>query len=926
MNINRSRKQSYTKHITSWIIILLLTTLLTPPPLLPPAHSQSATPLMLVVTSAPRAVTADGGEYPILVIQIQNRTGFPVPASSDIQVVLSASKLEVGDVEQSVTIPKGATYTVAKFKTTKTPGTVNVTAAATGFTIGSSKVTTIDPSISPKKLVVELGPKQVLPELGANGTIVVQLQDANGIPARAPDSIIVSLSSSLLPIATVDPTLMIDAGRSYGRAYFYTTFTPGITTITASTSGYVTGSEVLTVKGPTPFKLAVYAAPSEITERGGVNTTIVVQLQDSNGTPVIAPVDVPVTVTPSNTTVGYVSKSSITIESGKTYANTSFIGLLGGSAKITATAQKYVAGLTTVTVARRGLADRGNLAIYLAPPTLLPDNRFHSAIYVQLKDSAGRIVASSRAVNIHLTSSNTEIGFVESPITIPPGSTYGIARFHSTHAAGVTTITASAADFSTTTATMKVTGAAPDQIKVSVVPKYLSPDGTSHKSLVIQLQDHNDEPVNAPSNVVITLSSSKTNIGTVDERVVLPAGTSTLTATFHSTLVAGTTTVTASASGFVSGSVDVVTVEPAPSLLTVTTAPSIVPADGGVYQPIVIQLQDSTGVPAKARHDITISLSSSNEDIGEVDRRVVLREGETFVKAAIRTSGKSGTTTITALASDYVGSSTKLTTILQPLTLTLTPKEVRLNVTDTATLNLSVKSDGAPVPGATVSWSTTIGNLPEASKVTNSSGSASATFRHYEAGTANVTATVSKIGYRTASTTVRIRVQPLNLVVASIPSLNIKTAEPILINVTVLSGGKPVQNATLSWKATKGTLGRASERTSAGGGGTAVFFSNEGGTAKINVTASKQGYLPALTTITVDIKAEAAATNTTTTPDQTATTSPQELTVAGLNLYMTLGLAAVLIVVILAAVLILRRRRRAPPKLGEGETVGIVEG
>ncbi len=850
-----------------------------------------------------------------------------MPASSDIQVVLSSSKLEVGDVEQSVTIPKGATYTVAKFKTTKTPGTVNVTAAATGFIIGSSKVTTIDPSVSPKKLVVELGPKQVLPELGANGTIVVQLQDANGIPARAPDSIIVSLSSSLLSIANVDPTLMIDAGRSYGRAYFYTTFTPGITTITASASGYVTGSEVLTVKGPTPFKLAVYAAPSEISERGGVNTTIIVQLQDSNGTPVIAPVDVPVTVTPSNTTVGYVSKSSITIESGKTYANTSFIGLLGGSAKITATAQKYVAGLTTVTVARRGLADRGNLAIYLAPPTLLPDNRFHSVIYVQLKDSAGRIVASSRSVNIHLASSNTEIGFVESPITIPPGSTYGVARFHSTHAAGVTTITASAADFSTATATMQVTGAAPDQIKVSVVPKYLSPDGTSHKSLVIQLQDLDDEPVNAPSNVVIALSSSKTNIGTVNERVVLPAGTSTLTAAFHSTLVAGTTTVTASASGFVSGSVDVVTVEPAPSLLTVATAPSIVPADGGVYQPIVIQLQDSTGVPSRARRDITISLSSSNEAIGEVDRRVVLREGETFAKAVIRTSGQAGTTTVTALASDYVGSSTKLTTVLQPLTVTLTPKELRINVTDTATLNLSVKSDGAPIPGTTVSWSTTIGNLSESLKVTNSSGSASVVFKHYEAAVANVTATVSKIGYQTASTTAKIRVQPLNLVVTTIPTLDIKTSEPVLINVTVLSSGKPVQNATLSWKAAKGNLGRASEKTGAGGVGSAVFFSNEEGTVKLNVTASKQGYISALTSITIGIKAAAAVPSTTaTTTSETTTQTTQEPTVGGLNLYLVLGLAAVLIVVILVAVLLLRRRRRGKAAPVEGEATNLLEG
>ncbi|MFQ6135435.1 MAG: hypothetical protein ACE5KU_06465, partial [Nitrososphaerales archaeon] len=202
--MRRIFRYSHIQRISVGITIFIIISTLTQLSLLPQASSQATEPLALVVTPAPSTVPADGSEYPIVVIQIQNSTGFPTPAPLDTNIVLSSSKREVGDVERTITIPKGTSYSIAKFRPTTTPGTTTITAAATGFTIGVSEVVTIDPSSSPMKLVVELGPKQLLPELGAKGTVVVQLQDANGVLARASDDILVALSSSHPSIATVD--------------------------------------------------------------------------------------------------------------------------------------------------------------------------------------------------------------------------------------------------------------------------------------------------------------------------------------------------------------------------------------------------------------------------------------------------------------------------------------------------------------------------------------------------------------------------------------------------------------------------------------------------------------------------------------------------------------------------------------------------
>ncbi len=909
------------------MIVLLLFSVFTQFPIVKPVSSQSIESKYLTVFLAPNTVPADGEEYDNIVVQMQNSAGFPIPALSDTVVLLTSSRGSVGDVEQTITIPSGSSFNVAKFRTTRTPGTTTITAVATGFEPNSANVITIDPSSSPMKLAVELAPKQLLPELDSKGTVVVQLQDANGLLARSLDDIVVSLSSSNPSVAIVNSSILIKAGQSYSYANFYTTLNPGTTSITASSSGFTTDSELLTVKGSTPVKLAVFSGPPEIPEKSGILSTIAVQLQDVNGVPVRSPIDVEVTLTISNTLVGSIVDPIITIEKGQTYAVTQFRGLELGTAEITATAQKYAAGFFSISVVRPGLANKGSLSLYLSPSVVIPDASYHDIIYVQLKDSAGKTVRADEDIKIHLSSSNTEVGKVESDITISSGSTYAIASFQSTHAAGSTEITVSADDFITASKLMVVSGAVPDSITIAVIPSQIPSDGGSHTALVLQLQNSLNEPANAPSDVVVTLSSTNTAIGTVDNTVVLSSGISTTTATFYSTLLPGSTTITASASGYNSLSVLVQTVEPAPSNLFISIVPPIIPASDEADGIIVVQLLDSAGLPARARSDVPILLSSSRTSVGESDSNVILHEGDTFVKADFHTSGESGTTKITVLSSGFVGSSSILSTVLYPINLTFLSDNLNVNISSTAGISILIQSSGVPIPDAIVSWSSDSGYFTNKQVTTNLSGIATSEFKHDTSKAASINVVVTKRGSVAVSDSIVVDITLLPLTI-SLPSTSIisQVSEPIALIATIKSGNKSVPEAAINWASSSGVLSRPVGQTDVNGKSSNTFYSNNVGNSIITLKANKVGYVNASTTITVTINEPIDIIDTPDNGTDVIDTPTSETTILGLDLVTVVGLVVAVIVIVVVIVLVLRRRTHGGnEELEEGDLGDLLE-
>lgn len=90
---------------------------------------------------------ADGKEYASIVVQLQDRAGFPVLAKSDVKISLSSGSLNAGSVEENVVITKGTSQTTAIFKTSLVDDeSFKITASSPGFTsVEAEMETTVQP-------------------------------------------------------------------------------------------------------------------------------------------------------------------------------------------------------------------------------------------------------------------------------------------------------------------------------------------------------------------------------------------------------------------------------------------------------------------------------------------------------------------------------------------------------------------------------------------------------------------------------------------------------------------------------------------------------------------------------------------------------------------------------------------------------------
>lgn len=165
-------------------------------------------------------------------------------------------KYLLGDVDREVVIRKGETYTKAKFRSTFSPGTTQITATAPGFATVQESVTTVGPILSKLAVYCVLS---VLPaDYKTYNAIVVQLQDSRGNRARDPmGNINVNLFSSSTTVGDVTSATTIRFGETYTTAAFTSTLIAGSTEITATTSGYTSGKAKMQTSIIDEFKLQV---------------------------------------------------------------------------------------------------------------------------------------------------------------------------------------------------------------------------------------------------------------------------------------------------------------------------------------------------------------------------------------------------------------------------------------------------------------------------------------------------------------------------------------------------------------------------------------------------------------------------------------------------------------------------------------------
>jgi len=421
-----------------------------------------------------------------------------------------------------------------------------------------------------------------------------------------------------------------------------------------------------TTIGVIPTKLAVYLGPPTLPAESGTHYAVFVQLQDAAGNPAYAPAGgVGVSLRSSNTTVGTVYTSAI-ISAGTNFASTYFTATsVPGTTLITASAAGYTSGTATMTTVPPSLSP-SKFAVYITPPKLPADNKvYYYTVTVQLQDATGKPAkAPSPGVTVSLASSNTLVGTVSSPITIPTGSTYAQTSLYTTYTSGSTLITAASAGYTSGSATMTTIATVPTKIAVYAAPQSVPADSSTHWNIIfVQLQDAAGNPARAPLTTGVSLISSNATVGTVQSPITISAGSTYATAYFSSTYTPGTTLITASAAGYTPGSVVMKTVAPNPTKLVVYPGP-LLPADNGWHSTAAVQLQDTAGTPARApAGGVSVTLTSSNLTVGTVSSPLTISAGSSFADFTFKATYTPGTTLITATSAGYATGTATMTTV-----------------------------------------------------------------------------------------------------------------------------------------------------------------------------------------------------------------------------------------------------------------------
>ena len=542
-------------------------------------------------------------------------------------------------------------------------------------------------------------------------------------------------------------------------------------------------------------------------------------------------------------------------------------------------------------------SDPSKLNIYSGPTSVLADNNTYNCVFVQLQDSAGQPARALQDTSISLSSSLTNIGTVDSAITILKGSTYASANFKTTFSPGTTTISASATGFATVQTTMTTIGPIPSAIAIYGFPSTLPADGNKYEAIMLQLQDSSGNPARAPQGgVQVALSFSDTTVGTISPIATILEGQTSATANFTTSTKAQTegrtesAIITATAQGYTSNQLTILTTPVAtnPNQLKIFVGPSKILADQNSYKQIAIELQNATGFVAVNQTNVLVTLSSNDQSIGKIDS-ITIPQMHTYALATLNTTYKAGSPTITAVATDLLSDHQSISTfgfIPSKLGIYCVPLNLPADNKTYQAIQVQLQdAQGRPAkdPQADVninlfSSQPTIGVVSSTLTIpfgkTQATGSLTVT---NAPGTTTITAQAS--GYTTglaSITTALIDYSPLQITLTANPN-SVTNAYTSSITAYITANGAPINGATISFASNNG--GSFGTTTEQGNGYYNVSFTapSFSTTTSCTITASglKTGYLSAQGTTQITVAPGSAPTATpTATPVSTATPAP----------------------------------------------------
>lgn len=778
----------------------------------------------------------------------------------------------------------------------------------------------------PYGLVLSSVPARIPADGQVYGALVVSLVNSSGLPVVAPYDIQVYLSSAVSGVADVPQSVAIHAGQSYVVANVTTSTTPGSASVTATAAGLKTASVLVRTVVPSGFPdhLVAFAVPPvQLARTTPSEGEIVVQVQDDLGLPARTAGAVTVSVSSSDKRVLNVSGSSFTIPAQSTAAWDNYTtGLVTGSASVTASATGFTSGSTSVTIVQApGLVLR-----VTAEPGLIAPGGSTGRIVVSLSDTFGDPAEAPANIQVYLTSSNLTVAVISTgssglspyPLTIPKDQTYAETTFTS-KSLGTTNITASAHGLVAGFGKVVVAKSLPPTgLRLFLAPNPVS-TGQYLKAIAVGLVHLNKTGAINPSvastatQAVVTASDNATGRVIWQQYITFNILDSYEAVTFSSTQLPSTTVVTAAAQNLVSAQAVMKTLRPdlpigpPPSRVVVSPITQSFPADGNLYQGLLISLQDSSGGPAVAPGDVPVHLSLNRTDLFQVvaaNSSVTVPANQGFAIAWVRTLAVEGTVNVTAGSSGFRPSWTLLSTRAPSparLALYASPSPAMLSPGGNQALLAIQLQDthGNPARArvqttvSLISSNTTLFARPLSVTIPVHSDYAVVPLKIGGPSTSVITAITP--GLRPANATFTSLRLPLGITLSSSAAI-IYPNQTATFTASVLAMHEPVQNATVAWHATGGTLSYQKSVT------------GSNGVASVKVTPTGLGVVLVYATISSALIGSVNSTSAQTVVINYPAKPPAPSLLSQIYSYLPYigaGVAAVVVV----AIFVIRRRR-----------------
>lgn len=775
----------------------------------------SAEGIFITLHFTPSVVDAKEGSYSIGFVNIANAKGDPILAKGDVEITLVSKNPSIATVVPKVVIPEGQHY--ANFDVTlgNTTGDVEISATFEDQIVSQNLIVGSTPSKFPDSLQLEILTPTTNMHVNTEMPLSVLLKSSDGTIIPAAEDIVVTLDYEESLIKTAEDKIIIKKGNHYGITTLTSLEDAGNSFVRATVADLnLSAVTDIKISSTTPSKLQLYIFPSRVTEFNDNTIEIFVGLEDINGFPTVATKDVTIGISADNDSLS--DRINAVLKNKKPIIKKGEFGFhvqpvmvftnLPENYTISVSSDNYqsVSKLFDVVEPMKPTDGKAkNKAVNVFVPSTLPtgakaivvyqtgaveddddpetekeDQGINVRVIDDLKEGeifpvqTGRNYYSTGSdANLKITSSDDSIlsivdaGFIRDTKSLPLAKNHGIAIITTGKKTGDVTVSVSLDGWGSGKAKTSIVNPLEPTQTIIFSPvgsdKIILDENGGFELFVLPL-DSAKRPTSLETGInylikpINELTKIQPRKNFVHEQFFAEPG-----------MTANSTNLNVVQVGVDSDPQLEATINF--EITRVSTAKIILPFERLIspnkINPIgTVQLIDYYGNPIQATKKLSVSLSSSNEQVLTVPKTVTIPAGSSFAKFPISvTSGATGTITISSNTKIMQGSSTQLfvETTSKQLKLFVQYPETPIDPNQEATITVFVDDEKAKaVKDALITLLTSDGAQAIPDRLsTSDSGQARFIFKAQSGPTASLTIKAAKVGYADTEKTLDLQIR-----------------------------------------------------------------------------------------------------------------------------------------------------------------------